>query len=202
MHEIHDSIKNYTMVDYERLKNLASIIDIIKNDSIDGEFIECGSWKCGTLGFMSLYSKKINHKCNIKGFDSFEGMPAPGDFDGNDASSWTGKLVVTINEGYENLQKMNVNDVRLYKGFFEETLAANKKEIGKISLLRIDCDWYSSTKTCLDELYELVVPGGFVIIDDYGHWKGCQKAVDEFREKNCITNPLHKTNYTEHWWRK
>jgi hypothetical protein len=202
MQNIYDIIKDYTMIDYERIKSLANAIDVIKNQNIDGDIIECGSWRCGTLGFASLYSKSINLKRKIRGFDSFEGLPTPNEIDGDSSKIWSGKLAVTIEEGYQNLKSMGAEDVFLYKGFFEQTLKTNKAEINSISILRIDCDWYSSTKTCLDELYDLVNPGGFIIIDDYGHWQGCRQAVDEFRKNKNLKQDLIKTDYTEYWWRK
>lgn len=70
--------------------------------------------------------------------------------------------------------------VRFVRGWFERTLAACSLEIGPIALLRIDADWYSSTKTCLESLYDHVVSGGAVIIDDYQSCHGCKRAVDEF----------------------
>jgi len=202
MKDIYGIISQYTMIDFDRINSLSNAIDSVKKDNIPGDFVECGSWKCGTLGFMSLYSRSIGLQKKIHGFDSFEGMPEPIDIDGNDSRQWTGKLAVSIDEAYENLRAMNASGVTLHKGFFEKTLSQNKFSIDKISILRVDCDWYSSTKTCLEELYDLVSPNGFIIIDDYGHWQGCKKAVDEFRENRNISNNLFQTNYTEFWWRK
>jgi Macrocin-O-methyltransferase (TylF) len=64
-------------------------------------------------------------------------------------------------------------------GWFEDTLFASKGEIGSIALLHVDCDWYESVRLVLAELYDQIVPGGVIAIDDYQHWLGCRKAVDE-----------------------
>jgi hypothetical protein len=66
------------------------------------------------------------------------------------------------------------------KGWFEDTLFASKGEIGSIALLHVDCDWYESVRLVLAELYDQIVPGGVIAIDDYYAWLGCRKAVDEF----------------------
>ena len=78
--------------------------------------------------------------------------------------------------------KINRDSVHIVKGWFQDTLPAFKDEIGPIAILRLDGDWYESTKCCLEHLYEQVVPGGYVIIDDYGCWGGCRIATDEFLE--------------------
>ena len=77
---------------------------------------------------------------------------------------------------------------------FWKLLKRNWKNIEKIAILRLDGDWYGSTKVCLDNLYNKVVDGGFIIIDDYGceKWKGCKKAVQEFFAKNRLSLELHK----------
>jgi hypothetical protein len=72
------------------------------------------------------------------------------------------------------------NQIAIHQGWFQETIPAAAPSIGPIALLRIDADWYASTKTSLDHLYNLVTSGGAVIIDDYGGYDGCKKAVDEF----------------------
>ena len=83
---------------------------------------------------------------------------------------------------------------------FRKTLKVKKPK--SISLLRLDTDFYHSTKAELQYLYNLISPGGIIIIDDYGHWVGAKRAVDEFRKKYNILNPLIKTDYTEHYWIK
>jgi len=97
-----------------------------------------------------------------------------------------------------------MNNVNLIKGFFQNTLQIqeNIDNIGEISVLRLDGDWYESTKICLEKLYDKVIDGGIILIDDYGHWIGAKKATDEFRERNNIKSPLIKTDYTEHYWIK
>ncbi len=94
--------------------------------------------------------------------------------------------------------------VHYHKGWFQETLPALDKvpDISEIAILRLDADWYASTKICLERLYERVVPGGIVIIDDYGAYDGCRKAVDEFREARAIKALLNHVNADCRYWIK
>ena len=90
----------------------------------------------------------------------------------------------------------------IVKGFFEETFPHH--HVGPISVLRLDADWYEATMECLEKFYDSVVPGGTIIIDDYGAWKGCQNATNEFRRKRGITDPLIETTgeWSEVYWFK
>jgi O-methyltransferase len=83
------------------------------------------------------------------------------------------------------------NKVFYHKGWFQNTIPEKSKEIEKIAILRLDGDWYESTKVCLENLFDKVVQRGFIIIDDYGLYSGCKKAVDEYlsnRKKSYYLN--------------
>ena len=80
--------------------------------------------------------------------------------------------------------------VVIHKGWFQETIPVAAPSIGPLAVLRIDGDWYESTRVCLAGLYDNVVDGGFVIIDDYGTFVGCAKAVDEFLHDRGLTVEL------------
>jgi O-methyltransferase len=92
--------------------------------------------------------------------------------------------------------------VHIRKGWFKDTLPIAKHEVGPISILRLDGDWYDSVLVGLECLYDLVVPGGYILIDDYGFWEGAQKATDEFRAKRGIRSPLIQTDHEERYWIK
>lgn len=86
--------------------------------------------------------------------------------------------------------------VHYHVGWFQETLPVVGESIGPIAILRLDGDWYASTKVCLEYLFDEVVPGGIVIIDDYGAYEGCRRAVDEFLVSRNITGYLHNIDHT------
>ena len=84
------------------------------------------------------------------------------------------------------------------KGWFQDTVPKNNH--GPIAILRLDGDLYASTKICLEHLYKKVVPGGFIIIDDYG-LAGCKKAVDEFMGTDQFKYNVVKNTQKVIWWR-
>jgi lipopolysaccharide biosynthesis glycosyltransferase len=201
---------NFTLVSRERLENLYRQCSKFKNTNYS--FVECGVAKGGCLAMIKFASEKNNR---IFGFDSFEGMPDItnediGDYNKSNPLSDFGKvgdnLSGGINSVYTTFDKLNLdmNNVTLVKGFFQDTLQIqeNIDNIGEIAVLRLDGDWYESTKICLEKLYDKVIENGVIIIDDYGHFIGAKIATDEFRIKHKILTPLIQTDYTEYYWVK
>ena len=144
----------------------------------------------------------------VWGFDSFEGMPELSEKDSGDGQKWVG-YICSGERGeqqvYNTLKQLGVNqnNFHLVKGWFEDTLVDRLNNIGEISILRLDNDWYESTKFCLETLYSKVISGGVIIIDDYYSFAGCRKAVDEFRESNKISAELQETEkHSEVFWFK
>ena len=200
-------LNRFTLVSRERLENCYKHCKKFNNTNYS--FVECGVAKGGSLAIMKVASGKNN---KIFGFDSFEGMPPVTNedidsYNKDDTTYWVGKLNENgINSVYNtfNTLNLNMNNVTLVKGFFQDTLQIqeNIDNIGEIAVLRLDGDWYESTKICLEKLYDKVVDNGIIIIDDYGHFIGAKKATDEFRMKHSILTPLIKTDYTEYYWIK
>jgi hypothetical protein len=135
-------------------------------------------------------------------FDSFQGMPATTIEDGEAALAHIGKEVGSLDKVQSVLNRVDANmqKVQIVNGWFQETFS--QVNIPKIALLNIDADWYQSVKLCLETFYDLVVPGGFISIDDYGHWPGCKQAVDEFFLKRELSIKLVEVDYTARWFRK
>jgi len=90
--------------------------------------------------------------------------------------------------------------VRFLKGWFRDTLPA--APIGKLALLRLDGDLYESTRDALHALYGKLSPGGFLLVDDYGDFPPCRKAVDEFRAEHRIDAPIVEVDWSGVYWRK
>ena len=191
-------IRSYTMVGREGLIKTYDIASKIETENIKGSFVECGVARGGCSALMALTARNNRH---IWLFDSFEGMGEPSSEDehtdpmryipSNRASDivLSGYCLGTFNEVREllfNKLELNPANIRMVKGWFEDTLPEYKLVVGPISLLRIDCDWYEPTKCCLDNLYDNVEPGGFIIIDDYRSYPGSKKATDEYFENRNI----------------
>jgi hypothetical protein len=190
------AIDNYTMISYERMVTLWQQVRYLDRAGIVGSLVECGTWKGGACGLMALAHKAHGPPTrSIHLFDSFEGLPEPdATQDGNAAVHYasyraSGKLqsinqcVATLEENQHVMKNIAdyPEELTIYHvGWFQETLPAAAPQIGGIALLRLDGDWYESTKVCLDILYPQVVSGGIVVIDDYGRWEGARRAVDEF----------------------
>lgn len=210
--ELIGSVASITMTSQERLVALIRSIDYLLANGIDGDFVECGVWRGGS---MALAARKLvaandtNRRLFL--FDTFEGMPPPTEHDRSAADHTAAAIQLqhadkfagnnvwcysTLDEVKSNLNVTGYPEKNIFyfKGKVEDTLP--ELSVGKIAMLRLDTDWYESTKHELETLFDQLVPGGVMIIDDYGHWSGAKKAVDEFFEKRNLPVFLNRIDYT------
>jgi O-methyltransferase len=178
----------------------------------------------GAVGLMAGANKKLSlSRRHVHLFDSFEEICAPNEtVDGkvavNQVKALIGKSALTKGEliplrgiydtfggpgDIETCKKLIEDTIKYpssyihyHKGWFQNTLPEESKQIEQIAILRLDGDWYESIKVCLDHLYHKVTKGGFVIIDDYGLYAGCKKAVDEFLSSLEERYYLHYSSYS------
>ena len=182
--DIFSEFKSYTMLhrrDYLANLALCSKFDI----GPSGVIVECGTWKGGMIaGIAKLLGSRYAYKL----FDSFEGLPAATSKDGDDAIQWQSdtesetyfdNCAAQIDFAKEAMSKAGITSAEYYKGWFEDTLP-ELNFATPISILRLDADWFESTLTILNSLYDKVRDGGLIIIDDYYTWDGCTKAVHQF----------------------
>lgn len=198
-------VRPNTMLSRARMVSLADQVSYLVRSEIEGDFVECGVWKGGAVGLMAatLTAERAASR-DLHLFDSFTDICAPDPVhdgaraiseasghvaaDGGEPQPVTGIYDAvgghgTVTECRHLLERTigyPAELVHYHEGWFQDTLPAASREIDKIALLRLDGDWYASTKVCLEHLFEKVVPSGFVVIDDYGSYEGCRKAVDEF----------------------
>ena len=209
--EIIRAVKPYTMTSVERLFALIHAVKYIERRNIPGSVVECGVWKGGSMMPVAHVLKRLGKEDrDIYLFDTYEGMTRPTDFDvnyagkhalikfervkrTNDSSEWA---YATIEQVQRNLYSTGYNRQRLkfIQGKVEDTLPGSAPE--QIALLRLDTDWYESTRHALIHLYPLLTVGGVLIVDDYGHWQGSRKAVDEYFAQNNIVLLLNRIDYT------
>ncbi len=184
-------VRPFTMVPSEWLVELSWQVRAVLAENIPGDFVECGVWRGGASFLMAdvLRQDKAQNR-SVWLFDSFEGMPPPDVIDGPAAMRWArdtdspaylDNIRASLEEVRAGAETLGVAPyLRFVKGWFEETLPAHRDRIGPITILRIDCDWYASVRCCLENLYDSVVDGGFIIFDDYYTNDGCAIAVHEF----------------------
>ncbi len=200
----------YSMTGNIRMWSLMQAMKHIHNNSIKGDVVECGVWKGGNLGLMRRFMDHKEMMASVIGFDTFEGMSEPTSHDediyGNVAKNDMQKAVkdetinnfhafASIDQVRNNLKNLGAEKgVVLVKGKVEDTLSIKSNIPKKIALLRLDTDWYESTMAELNHLYPRLVSGGVLIIDDYGHFKGAKKAVDEYFMNQSIW--MHYVDYT------
>jgi hypothetical protein len=186
MINIFNKVKDLTLLQIERVIANIESVDHVINNNIDGDIVEIGVYKGGSVLsiLLRLEEKNILDK-TIHLYDTFEGMTESSELDidlnnvkAKDAMEYylckcdLDSVMNNINSNThypKNLIKYHVGDI------VKTNFIPNK-----ISILRLDTDWYESTKFELDNFFDKVSIGGIVIIDDYGHWNGCKKAVDEF----------------------
>jgi hypothetical protein len=196
----------HTMIGRKRLGNIVDCLDVIRRESIPGDWIETGVWRGGAVVLMQGYSAIYGMDRTVWAADSFQGLPKPSkpQDEGYDFSSDVVPVLAISEEEVRNLfRKYNLYDpdkVRFLKGWFKDTLPT--APINELSLLRLDGDLYESTMDALIALYDRVVSGGFVIVDDYGDFEPCRKAVDEFRSARNISDPVTRVDWTGVYWRK
>lgn len=207
--DIINFVSPYTSVSQERIINVLNLIDNVHKNNIPGDFIEIGVWKGGLIMAMALKCIQLGIDRKIHAYDTFEGMTNPtyDDVDMNNQHAINifekVKCVSLLEETKANINKANYSNIEYHVG---DILKTDAKVIPrKIALLRLDTDWYESTKFELENFEKNVVKEGFIIIDDYGHWKGCRKAVDEFLSVGGGKGKeieINKIDYTGIWWQK
>jgi hypothetical protein len=197
---IFEQARPYTMTSNQRLQALLDAVAYVVKRGIPGGFVECGVWRGGSVLAMVLKLQQLGViDRDIYLYDTFEGMTAPtqhdvsrfeqpalktwGDSLRNKVRAWDSLFRDEVfNESMVRKLLLDTGypAARIYfvKGPVEQTIPATIPEM--TALLRLDTDWYESTRHELMHLYPRLQPGGVLIIDDYGHWEGCRRAVDEY----------------------
>jgi len=205
-------IRPYTMTSIERLYGLIEAVKYVVKYNIPGDFVECGVWKGGSM--MAIAETLIQLGVTDKQlylYDTFAGMTAPTEEDKDqlerdaaaqlqeDADKKEESAVwafSSLEEVKNNISKINypAANIHFIEGDVLQTIPGNTPH--SIALLRLDTDWYESTKHEIEYLYPKLQSKGVLIIDDYGFWKGSRKAVDEYIERNNIQVLLNRMDET------
>ena len=208
---IYHFVRPYTMTSSERVVALTRAVDYIESNDIRGSIVECGVWRGGSaMAIARTLMNRNSTKRELYLFDTFEGMSPPTEKDVTYSGTPAAELLENSSPTdadsywcYADLADVSRNLkltayptslVHLVKGKVEETVPQNAPD--EIALLRLDTDWYESTKHELTHLYPRLVRGGVLIIDDYGHWKGAREATDEYLAQHRIRIFLNRIDYT------
>ena len=203
--EFREIVKPYTMTDVARIDCLYDSLEYVRSNGFTGDFVECGVWKGGNiLGIMKYLEYHQYFEPHVWAYDTFSGMTAPEDNDkdflNNKASDILNDVLCysPLDEVKATLSQSNYprNKVTLVAGDVCQTLLNEEWLPKKIALLRLDTDWYASTKMELEVLWDRLEIGAPCIIDDYGHWLGCREAVDEFFFRLPCTHEAEVIDYT------
>lgn len=198
-HGVITSVKDRTMTDENRLYNAIIATRYVSENSIEGDIVECGVWRGGSMMAIASTLVSLNDTGrHLYLYDTFEGMTKPSTFDFRfDGAKAKDLLGVRSDRGKNEYEAgviafASLSDVKtgmsstrypeeciVYEvGMVENSLNSNSHEC--LSLVRLDTDWYESTKHELEILWPKLSPGGVLIIDDYDHWTGARKATDEY----------------------
>ncbi|KAB2588525.1 methyltransferase [Streptomyces arboris] len=194
--DIIRAVKPYSMTSPERLNAFILATRYIARHNIPGDIVECGVWRGGSMQACARTLLSVGEdERELYLFDTYEGMTPPTaedlrrdgrpaqellDAQGKDRPIWAVASLEDVQAGFENVPYPKER-VHYVQGRVEDTVPEQAPE--QIAILRLDTDWYASTKHELEHLYSRLVSGGVLLIDDYGYWQGSRQAVDEFLDK-------------------
>jgi hypothetical protein len=207
--ELYRRVGPYTMTTPPRVYALVRAVEYVAARGVAGAIVECGVWRGGSMMAAALTLQRLGKSDrDLYLFDTFAGMPAPSDADTTRSGERAADLLAQNDDSSHIWAIASLDDVReavlsvgypherihFVEGLVEETLPANAPE--QVALLRLDTDWYASTKHELEHLYPRLAPGGVLIIDDYGHWQGARRAVDEYLAEQGVALLLNRVDAT------
>lgn len=206
------AVRPFTMTSPERIWSLLRAVDYTVQQPIAGDFVECGVWRGGSVMAMTRRLSELGDtQRTVWLYDTYEGMTAPSKFDVEATSGTSAKDLLAstaIGDGNNIWCIAGLDDVRsnvLSTGYPESCLKFIKGDVAhtlsqaipdEIALLRLDTDWYESTRMSLDVLYPRVTIGGVCILDDYGHWSGARKAVDDYFREHGFRPLMHPIDFS------
>ncbi|HEY7455281.1 MAG TPA: TylF/MycF/NovP-related O-methyltransferase [Thermoleophilaceae bacterium] len=207
---LHERCVPFTMTSPERMYAVWQAVRHVVRARVPGDIVECGVWRGGSsmLAALALLEAGDDERA-LYLYDTFAGMSEPGERDvtvsgASALPEWRQAQRGEVNEWCfspleeveRNLRSTGIDPARLrfVEGKVEDTIPATAPE--RISVLRLDTDWYESTWHELTHLYPRLSPGGVLIVDDYGHWQGAREAVDRYFGEVAEPILLARTDYT------
>ena len=209
---LFESCRAETMTSIERMYALYQATCHVLDRDVPGDLAECGVWRGGSV--MLMASTLLARGCTDRTiwlYDTFDGVSPPGDHDIQEMSGRRARDILDERERSQddpfwgiapralvesNLRRTRspMHRFRFVQGDVWATLPAQAP--ASLSVLRLDTDWYQSTRHELEHLYPRLSPGGVLIVDDYGYWRGARKATDEYFRTVEARPLLHRIDYT------
>jgi O-methyltransferase len=197
--EIIRAVRPWTMTGADKIYALIQAVRYVARHEVPGDVVECGVWRGGSMQAVArtlLAAGDTSRDLHL--FDTYEGMPPPSDRDvrrsddrtadellaaesPEESKVWAVATLDDVKDGFSRVP-YPADRVHFVKGKVEDTIPTHAPE--RISILRLDTDWYESTRHELEHLYPRLSPGGVLLLDDYGYWEGAREAVDEFLEQS------------------
>lgn len=189
------AVTPYTMTMPPALYTTIKAIEQTQRKGVRGDFVECGVWRGGNTIIAGLMRKRLGADYTVWAYDTYAGMTPPTEYDKKPGNTLDTKAkfdaLAHSNHNdwcYASLEDVRMNyrrvvgndDFRAIKGSVMETLSDPANLPDRIAVLRLDTDFYDSTKVELEVLWPRLVSGGVMVIDDYGEWAGARRAVDEY----------------------
>jgi hypothetical protein len=231
-HELEQAaavVAGHTMVSFTGLAANYRIAAHCELNGIDGSFVECGVWRGGSSGMMAIAHRTHARAArDFHLFDAFQDPPEPdpridGERAVREAREWggaeelSGRLaplqglyeraglggpgeVAAVESLLFDSVGLRREQVHIHVGWLQDTVPV--ADTGPIAILRLDVDHYHATRVALEHLYDRVVPGGFVIVDDYGSYEGCRRAVDSFLAEIGAAPFMHHVDADRRYFQK
>jgi hypothetical protein len=207
--QLYRRVGPYTMTTPPRVYALVRAVEYVAARGIPGAIVECGVWRGGSMMAVALTLLRLGKTDReLYLFDTFSGMTSPTDEDVKGSGERAADLLADENAGSDLWAIASLDEVRaavLAVGYPEERIHFVEGPVeetvpgaapSEISLLRLDTDWYASTKHELVHLYPRLIKGGVLILDDYGYWQGARRAVDEYVSENGLALLLNRIDNT------
>jgi O-methyltransferase len=205
--QIIASASPFTMTSADRMAALVNAVNYLCKNDLPGDIAECGVWRGGSMLIVaSMLLAHGDKSRNLYLYDTFDGMPPPTEHDIDFEGKTAANLLAAERPGagiwcHAGLEEVRANllgtgyppeKIHFIKGKVEDTIPATLPPA--LCLLRLDTDWYASTLHELVHMYPSVCIGGILMVDDYGHWGGAKKAVDEYFAGQRVY--FHRVDYT------
>jgi O-methyltransferase len=194
-------MRRHSVIPPSKLDLLYRLGRDIEARAIPGAIVECGVFRGGSA---AVLAKATSSSRPLYLFDSFQGLPEPDERDGRLANErfHEGWCQADAAHVQRLLKRLRIPSARVHivPGWFQDTFGS--VDVPSVALLHIDADWFDGVRLCLDTFYDRVQPGGFVVLDDYGRWPGCNRAADAFLAERGLSRLLPGSGRHRHYFQK